>query len=79
MYLFARTVTPFIALAVLGIGLISASYEGQDKSFKFKGFMREAVPTYFLAKTIFCSTALFLLGQLLAEIILLNRRRNDLN
>ena len=41
--------------------------------------MREAVPTYFLAKTIFCSTALFLLGQLLAEIILMNRRRHDTN
>jgi hypothetical protein len=60
---------------VLFIGLISASFDEEGKSFKYKGFMRDAIQTYFLAKTIFCSTALFLMGQLLAEIILMNRGR----
>ena len=73
---FARYVTPVIALAVLVIGLISASYDGEGANFKYKGFFQDAVPTYFLAKSLFCSTALFLLGQLLAEIIKMNRGRN---
>ena len=79
MYLFSRYITPFIAVIVLVIGLISASYDGEGTNFKYKGFLLNAVPTYFLAKTIFCSTSLFLLGQLLAEIIQTNRRRHDTN
>ena len=67
--------TPLVALAVLVIGLISASYDGTGKDFRYTGFLKESVPTYFLAKTLFCSTALFLLGQLVAEVATLRRGR----
>lgn len=69
LFLFARFITPVIALVVLVIGLMSASYDDEGGTLKYVGFFRDAVPTYFLAKTLFCSTALFLLGQLLAEVI----------
>jgi hypothetical protein len=77
MLSFARYVTPVIAFAVLVIGLISASYSGEGTSFRFVGFFQEAIPTYFLAKTLFCSTTLVVLGQLLAEVIRLNRSRDQ--
>lgn len=71
--LIGRFITPVVALVVLVIGLISASYEEEGKVFKYVGFFKGSVPTYFLAKTLFCSTVLFLLGQLLAEVVELRR------
>jgi len=73
MLFFGRYVTPVIALAVLVFGLISASYSGESKNFRYVGFFQDSITTYFLAKTIFCATALFLLGQLVALVVELNR------
>jgi hypothetical protein len=73
MLFFGRYVTPFIALAVLAIGLISSCYSGEARSFRYVGFFQESIQTYFLAKTIFCATVLFLLGQLVAAAVELNR------
>jgi len=62
---FLRYINPLIAVVVLAICVVAAtcgdgSYEGL-----FQGF----IPTYFLAKGIFCSVALFLLGKLLELMI----------
>lgn len=67
MLFFLRFINPVIAVAVLVICLISASTEEKDKGLEYVGFFKSPIPTYFLAKGLFCSTALFLLGKLVEQ------------
>ncbi len=63
MDFFLRYVNPCLALAVLVICLLAA-VGNKDGNFQF---FEDAIPTYFLAKGIFCSAALFLLGKLVEQ------------
>lgn len=67
MLFFLRYINPLIALAVLVICLISASTEEKNDGLQYTGFFKSPIPTYFLAKGLFCSTALFLLGKLVEQ------------
>lgn len=63
MKFFLRYVNPLLALAVMVICFISALGE---KGGRIR-FFEDSIPTYFLAKGIFCSAALFLLGKLVEQ------------
>jgi hypothetical protein len=67
MTFFLRYVNPVLALAVLVICLISACTQESGGALSYVGFFKGPIPTYFLAKGIFCSTALFLLGKLVEQ------------
>jgi hypothetical protein len=74
MGFFLKYVNPLLALGVLVICLISAS-TNDDK--EFVGFFGDPFQTYFLAKGIFCSTALFLLGKLVEQGLARKGARSD--
>jgi hypothetical protein len=71
MLFFLRYINPAIAVLVLIICLISACTDRKEGTLEFSGFFRDPIQVYFLGKAIFCSTALFLLGKLLEQVILL--------
>jgi hypothetical protein len=71
--LFARTTTPIVVLATLLSGMFWLMSHGEGKPLPFVAYFRDAIPSYFLAKTVFFSIALIVLGQLLAEIVRVNR------
>jgi hypothetical protein len=60
MRLFLRYINPLLALAVLLFCLLAAS---TDEGSKYTGFLGGPFQIYFLAKGIFCSVALLLLGK----------------
>ncbi len=54
-------INPLLALAVLLICLYAAAADGGD--FKPEQMFKGGIPTYFVAKGIFCCSAMFLLGM----------------
>jgi len=82
MKFFLKYVNPVLALAVLVICLIAASTEQTSQvptKMQFVGFFRDPISTYFLAKGIFCSAALFLLGKLVEQGIAAGENARDRN
>ncbi|MBZ5614645.1 MAG: hypothetical protein LAO23_11600 [Acidobacteriia bacterium] len=63
MKTYLRIINPLVALVVLLLCLW-ASMNG-DNGFQPLGMLRGGIPTYFLAKGLFCSSALFLMGRIL--------------
>ena len=72
--LLARSVV-LIALTVLIAALIWAKSPGEAQSFTSFGFFRDALPSFFLAKILFCSFILLVIGQLLARLCVSAKRR----
>ena len=74
MRFYLKVVHPFVALVVLGLCTYSAMFE----SFKFKPgeALGGGIPTYFLAKGLFCSVVLLLVGKILA-LMLEHRAERD--
>jgi hypothetical protein len=64
MKTYLRIVNPLVAVVVLLLCLW-ASMNG-DHGFEPRAMIAGGVPTYFLAKGLFCSSALFLVGKILA-------------
>lgn len=67
MKTYLRVVNPIVAVLVLALCLVAATFE--DGVFKPAGLLRGSIPTYFLAKGLFCSSALFILGRLLLHLL----------
>lgn len=67
MKTYLRIANPIVAGLVLMLCLVAASFdEGEFKpGIVFEG----GIPTYFLAKGLFCSSALFILGRLLLFLL----------
>ena len=63
MSTYLRVVNPLIALAVLFLCLWAAM--NGDNGFQPLGMFKGGIPTYFVAKGLFCSSALFVLGRIL--------------
>ncbi|MBI4165909.1 MAG: hypothetical protein HY508_09270 [Acidobacteria bacterium] len=63
MKTYLRMVNPILAVVVLMLCLWAAMVD--DGSFKPNFFERGGIPTYFVAKGLFCSAALFILGKIL--------------
>jgi hypothetical protein len=72
MKTYLKVVNPIAAGLVLLLCLIAASFD--EGAFKPHALLRGGIPTYFLAKGLFCSSALFILGQLL--LVLIGGERN---
>jgi len=71
---FLRFVNPVLALVVLAICVYAASTDVDNGKLVYQGCFQGGIPSYFLAKGIFCSAALFLLGKLLEVMILRDRK-----
>ena len=63
MKTYLRVVNPVIAVLVLLLCLWAAA---NDEGFKPMGMLKGSIPTYFVAKGLFCSSALFILGKILS-------------
>ena len=67
---YLKYINPIVSLAVFLICLYAAMYEkGQ---YQEGSFYSGSIPTYFVAKGLFCGLALFLLGTIL-EVLLHSR------
>jgi len=64
MKTYLRIVNPTIALVVLLLCLW-ASMNG-DNGFRPRDMLKGGIPTYFLAKGLFCSSVLFLVGKIVS-------------
>jgi hypothetical protein len=78
MRVFLRYVNPVLAVLVLVLCIVAASTEATQRRLTFSGFFRDPFQVYFLAKGIFCSAALFLLGKLVEQLLLLAARASSM-
>jgi hypothetical protein len=71
MKFFLKYVIPMLALAVLVLCLMAASLDRKDGEvvIRISEAFQGGIPTYFIAKGIFCSAALFLLGKLAEGLV----------
>ncbi len=67
MRTYLRIVNPIVAVVVFVLCVWAAAFE--DGNFKPLGMLKGSIPTYFLAKGLFCSSALFLVGKILSVMI----------
>ncbi len=67
MNAYLRVVNPIVAVLVLALCLVAAAFD--EGNFNPAGLLRGGIPTYFLAKGLFCSSALFILGRLLLHLV----------
>jgi hypothetical protein len=66
MKTYLSIVNPIIAIVVLLLCIWAAT--NGDHGFEPLGMFRGGIPTYFLAKGLFCSSALFLMGKILSML-----------
>jgi hypothetical protein len=64
MKTYLKIINPVVAVLVLFLCLVAATFD--DGNFKPLGILKGGIPTYFLAKGLFCSSALFLVGKILS-------------
>jgi hypothetical protein len=64
MKTYLHIINPAIALVVLLLCLWAAM--NGDNGFQPWGMLKGGIPTYFVAKGLFCSSALFLMGKILS-------------
>ncbi len=64
MKIYLNVINPILAVVVLLLCLWAAA--NGDNGFRPAEALKGGIPTYFVAKGLFCSSALFMLGKLLA-------------
>jgi formate-dependent nitrite reductase membrane component NrfD len=67
MRFYLKIVNPIISLLVLIICLYSGTFE--NGNFDIHLAINGGIPTYFLAKGLFCCSALFILGKILEKMM----------
>ena len=67
MKTYLRVVNPLVAVVVLLLCLWAAM--NGDNGFKPADMLKGSIPTYFVAKGLFCSSALFVMGKILSLMI----------
>lgn len=67
MKTYLRIINPIVALVVFLLCLYAAIVN--EGSFQPSALIKGGIPTYFLAKGLFCSCALFVLGKILLIMI----------
>lgn len=67
MKIYLRFINPIVAISVLFLCLWAATFD--EGTFKLEGMIVGSFPTYFVAKGLFCSSALFILGKILEKMI----------
>ena len=64
MKTYLRVINPVVAALVLALRLWAASHD--DGKFKPEGMIAGGIPTYFVAKGLFCCATLMLIGKIVA-------------
>jgi len=72
MKTYLRIINPTIAILVLLLCLWAAM--NGDNGFQPRGMLKGGIPTYFVAKGLFCSAALFLMGKI---VLLMGERSGE--
>ena len=67
MRIYLKVLNPIVSLLVLLICVYSCTME--NGKFQPAGPLDGGIPAYFLAKGLFCSSALFILGKLLQHML----------
>jgi hypothetical protein len=75
MKTYLRVINPILAAAVLLLCLHAATYD--KGSFTLSGLREGGIPIYFVAKGIFCSATLFIVGRILLLLIAKAEGRSD--
>ena len=65
MRIYLKYINPIISVLVLLLCLWAAM---NDDGFKPRAVIQGGIPTYFVAKGLFCSAALFLVGRILGVL-----------
>ena len=76
MKTYLRFINPIVAIIVLLLCIWAAIFD--EGNFEPRGIIFGTFPTYFFAKGLFCSSALFILGKILLEMILRREKRATL-
>ena len=66
---YLRIINPIVSIVVLLLCLWAAVFDEGD--LKLSGIIKGSFSTYFVAKGLFCSSALFILGKILERMIAL--------
>lgn len=66
MRTYLKIINPLVALAVLTLCLWAAAFD--EGKFKPSEILAGGIPTYFLAKGLFCSSTLILVGRIVSLI-----------
>ncbi len=66
MKTYLRIINPIVAGLVLLLCLWAATFD--EGRFRPAGIIKGGIPTYFLAKGLFCSSGLFLMGKILSTM-----------
>ena len=74
MRTYLKIINPIVAIMVLLLCLYASMF---DDGFKPNGVLKGTLPTYFLAKGLFCSSALFILGRILLILMGKSEDRRD--
>ena len=64
-----------VAAIVLVLCVYASIFD--DGNFKPEGLLKGGIPTYFLAKGLFCSSALFILGRVLLSLMTTSDTRDS--
>lgn len=75
MRTYLRIINPIIAIAILILCLWAAVCD--EGKFEPDAVLKGSIPTYFLAKGLFCSSALFILGRVLLLMITNAEQKKD--
>jgi hypothetical protein len=67
MQTYLRIINPTVAAIVLVLCVYASIFD--EGHFKPEGVLKGGIPTYFLAKGLFCSSALFILGRVLLSLM----------
>ena len=67
MKTYLKIVNPIVSVLVLLLCLWAAM--NGDEGLRPIGMLKGGIPTYFVAKGLFCSSALFLMGKILSLMI----------
>jgi hypothetical protein len=67
MRTYLRIINPIVAVIVLALCVYAATCD--ERRFKPDGLLEGGIPTYFLAKGLFCSSTLFILGRVLLSMM----------
>lgn len=75
MKTYLRLINPIVSVVVLLLCVWAATWD--EGSFRLNQVARGGIPTYFLAKGLFCSAALFILGRMLLILITKAEKASD--
>jgi len=77
MRFYLRVANPVVSIIVLALCVYASVHQKEGGGLDLRGALSDPLLTYFLAKGLFCSSTLFILGHLLLHLIEGPRRPPD--